>query len=328
MKSKLLLIAFGITLVCSWYAFAAADYAQIKKDISVMSQIVKGALKADPDCKQCRVSINGKYLAEQGVIFLIKGHSAGYSLIHIDGDNEYSYSYTFDDQTLRSFESLQGLEALEGLESLESLQGLEALKGLESLESLEHLPEMLSEIIASVSSSAIPDSQGVEFARIIRIVDDTTRESLREIRRARRDLIQEIRENEIEMIHIEEADQRQLEASIREMEEQVRALEDQQRVIAKEAQLSRQEYQKKRDEQRHKKFVVRQAQRELMQRKVLAAFCDYGTTLRSLPPGEKVTLIFENSSEEDTIMVFDRNEVTTCDRGKEDLKKQAITYNF
>jgi hypothetical protein len=313
MKTKLLLIVFGITLACSWFAIAANDYAQIKKDVSVMSEIVKGAFKADPDCKRCSVSIKGKYLAEQGVIFLIKGHSAGHSFIHINGDDDYNFNYTFDDETLRSLESLENLDALEGLGAL------------------EHLPEMVTSIVSGVSAVSIPDypdAPDVELTQVIRVVDSATRDALREIRRERRELQQEIRENEIELIHMEEADQKRLQENVRELEIAAEALENRQRELQLKAQATQQEFQKKRDEQRHQILVAKQAQQELVQSKVLEAFCDYGPTLRSLPSKEKITLIFESSNKQDTIMVFDQNEVTACERGKEELKEKAIAYNF
>ena len=314
MKTKLLLTASTIMLACSWYALAATDYAQIKKDVSVMSDIVKGAFRADTDCERCNISIKGRYLAEQGVIFMIKGHSSGYSFIQINSDDEHSYSYSFDDDTLESLEALEELEALEGL---------------------EHLPEMISTIISGVavgvSAASMPDSPHspeVELTQVIRVVEGASRESLREIRSERRELHQEIRENQIELIHMEEADQKQLEENIRELEIAARELENKQQEIEEKTRATRVEFQKEREKHRHQKLVERQAQQELVQSKVLEAFCDYGPTLRSLPSSEKITLIFESSNREDTIMVFDQKEITACERGKEELRKKAIAYNY
>jgi hypothetical protein len=317
MKTKLLFTASAILLAGSFYALAATDYTQIKKDVIVMAEIVKGAFKADPECKRCNVSIKGTYLAEQGVMFMIQGHSASHSFIHINDDHDYRYSYTFDDDTLESLEALEGLEGLEGLESL------------------EQLPEMISGIMSGVSAgvaaasmSDSSDSSELELTHFIRVIESSTRESLREIRRERRDLQQEIRENQIELIHMDEADQKRLQENIKEMETAALELESRQMEIENKTRDSQREVTKQRDKQRQQKLAAQQAQQELIQSKVLEAFCDYGPTLRSLPSKEKITLIFENSNKEDTIMVFDQNEITACERGKEELKKKAIAYNF
>jgi hypothetical protein len=284
-------------MASSSYALAAGDYERLKKDVGVMSQIIDSVFKADKECGQCKVSIVGKYLADQGIVFLVNRRSHGFSWIS-GGDSHNGYNFSIDD-----------------------------------FEEFEHIPQMVEGIIADVFPSIpdAPDAPREDWARIIRITGDSTREALREIRRERRELQQEIRENEIEIIHMEEDEAKALEASIKEMEKAMAELEKQQAQIEEKVHTNREEYRKTREEARQKKAQLRQEQQELIQDKVLQAFCDYGSALRSLPSKEKVTIIFENTHTEprqDTVLVFDQNKITDCNRDKGSLRGQALTYLF
>ena len=142
------------------------------------------------------------------------------------------------------------------------------------------------------------------------------------------DLEQEIRESQIEMIHMEEDEQKRLQSDLEELHKEVTILSNKQQQIEGKAHAAREEARLEREQQRQKKLAAQKARQELVQDKVLEAFCDYGSTLRSLPAKEKITLIFEDSSKQDTIMVFDQKEVTACERGEEGLRDQAISYLF
>lgn len=295
MKISLLVLAFVVTIASSWYALAAADYERLKKDAIVMSQIIDSVFHADKECKRCNIKVAGKYLAGQGMVFLVNNRSHGFSWI-TGGDSSNSYSFSIGD-----------------------------------FEDLEYIPEMVEGILADVLPSLpdIPDGDWTQ--RIIRITGESTREALREIRRERRDLQQEIREQEIEMIHMEEDEANALEASINEMESAIHELENKQHQIEEKAQSSREEYRKTREAARQKKALLREEQQELVQNKVLEVFCDYGATLRSLPAKEKITIIFENTHSkpsQDTILVFDQSKITDCDRDKGSLRGQALSYLF
>jgi hypothetical protein len=297
MKIRLVILASIVAMASSSYALAADDYERLKKDVGVMSQIIDSVFKADKECGQCKVSVVGKYLADQGIVFLVNSRSHGFSWIS-GGDSHNNYSFSIDD-----------------------------------FEDFEHIPEMVEGIIADVLPSIpdVPDVPREDWTRIIRITGDSTREAIREIRRERRELQQEIRENEIEMIHMEEDEAKTLEASIKEMEKAMVELEKQQAQIEEKVHTNREEYRKTREEARKKKTQLRQEQQKLIQDKVLQAFCDYGSALRSLPSKEKVTIIFENTHTEprqDTVLIFDQNKITDCNRDKGALRGQALTYLF
>ncbi len=297
MKIRILVLASVVAMAFSWYALAADNYDRLKKDVGVMSQIIDSVFKADKECKQCKVKIVGKYLADQGIVFLVNNRSHGFSWSN-SGDFSTGYSFSFDD-----------------------------------FEGMEHIPEMVEGILADVLPS-IPDVHGAsaeDWATIIKITGDSSRQALRVIRRERRGLQQEIRENEIEIIHMDEDEAKALETSIKELEKAVVELEKQQNQIEEKVQSHREEYRKTREESRQKKAQRRQEQQVLIQDKVLQAFCDYGATLRSLPSKEKITIIFENTHTEprqDTVLVFDQGKITDCNRDKGSLRGQALSYVF
>lgn len=297
MKIRILVLASVVAMAFSWYALAADNYDRLKKDVGVMSQIIDSVFKADKECRQCNVKIVGKYLADQGIVFLVNSRSHGFSWIN-RGDASAGYNFSFDD-----------------------------------FEELEHIPEMVHGILADVLPSIphVPGAPGEDWATIIKITGDSSRQALRVIRRERRELQQEIHENEIEIIHMDEDEAKAVEASIKELEKAVVELEKQQNQIEEKAQSNREEYRKTREEARQKKAQRRQEQQVLIQDKVLQAFCDYGATLRSLPSKEKITIIFENTHTEprqDTVLVFDQGKITDCNRDKGSLRGQALSYVF
>jgi hypothetical protein len=296
MKIIVVALASIVATASSWYALAAGDYERLKKDVGVMSQIIDSVFKADTECRQCKVNIDGKYLANQGIVFMVKSRTHTFSWT---GSNDSSNSYNFS---------------------------------IDDFEEFEHIPEMVEGIIADVLPSIprMPASRE-DWTHNIEITGDSTREALREIRRERRELQQDIRENEIEIIHMEEVEAKALESAIKEMEKAAMELEKQQAQIEDKVRTTREEYRKTREESLQKKAQLRAEQQEVIQDKVLQAFCDYGSTLRSLPSKEKVSIIFENTHTEtrqDTVLVFDQNKITDCDRNKGSLREQALTYLF
>ncbi len=295
MKTRFLFLAFFITVASSWYALAATDYGRLKKDVSVMSEILKSAFKADSDCRGCSVRVDGMYLAEQGVVFTIASSGSNRYAWAVGDDGDHHFNFSFENS---------------------------------EFEGLEDLPEMVEEIVAGVMP-VIPSMP--EVSSVIRIVDDSTREALREIRRDRRELQQELRESEIEMIHVEEEQRRELEKEITKLERQRQQLDDKQQQIEDKMNITRQELLKEREGRRMQKQARLQEQQKLVQNKVLDAFCDYGSTLRSVPGKEKITIVFKNTSldpNQDTVMVLDQDEVIACDRGKNSLRNQATSYQF
>ena len=293
---KLILAGLTLSIGLSLYAFAAQDYTRLKKDVGVMNQIVNSAFRADGECRGCKIDVQGKYLADQGFLFIV---SSGKHIWINSHDLDFSgYSYYFDD---------------------------------EDLADLEFIPGMVSNIVNGVIAAVPGAPDAPEVVRRVEIIDDSTRSKLREVRQDRRNLEQKIRENEIELIHAEDEERDTIRARVREVQAEVAKLEGKEAEIKVKVAAAREEVRKEREEKRLQRERALATQQKLVEAKVLQAFCDYGSTLRSLPDPEKVTIIFEDTQrdpEADTIYVFDRDDVVECDRGENSMKEKALTYMF
>ena len=292
---KLTLLLLTLVIGASWYVFADQDYSRLKKDVGVMNQIIQSAFSVE-GCRGCAIKVEGKYLADQGFLFIVASSRA---FSFNTEDFEFSnFSYYFSE---------------------------------EDMEELENIPEMVTNIVNGVIDAVPVAPTAPEIVHQVKIVDDSTRIALREIRRERRHIEQQIRENEIELIHADEDDRKELEAHVRELEEEVATLESRQEEVAQRVTESREKQRQLAEEKRQKREQVRSQQQNLVQAKVLQAFCDYGSTLRSLPNSERVTIIFEsarNDSTEDTIYVLEKDDVVDCDRDEDALKSRALSYRF
>ena len=110
MKFKVL---FMSTIISSSIVAATAapgpDYSKIRKDLNVMSQVVKSAFNDNDECKGCSVKVATNYLADQGAVFTVSTylnrHSYSYSN---NGDN----TFVIKDSTFDRLAPLAELEAL------------------------------------------------------------------------------------------------------------------------------------------------------------------------------------------------------------------------
>ena len=290
--STTLLIATVVT-VTSLAAVAAPDYSRLKKDVSVMTQILKSAFSSDTDCRGCRIRVDGLYLAKQGFLFTV--HDVDGRWFHEQHDDE-SMAFVFR---------------------------------AEELEAMEEIPHMVSQLVSEVTS-AIPQFEA-EIEQMTSRIDGSTRNTLRDLRRDRRDLQRDLREQEIELIHADDSEKVDIENEIANLEQQMEALEEKEEVIQNKVMAQRDEMRRQADAKREERNQKRREQQEKIETRVLQAFCDYGSTLQSLPSSENVTVIFDNNQREsdaDTIYVFARGDVINCNRDKNKLQLQALKYQF
>ena len=117
MKIRIVVLASVVAMASSWYALAAGDYERLKKDVGVMSQIIDSVFKADKECGHCKVKVAGKYLADQGIVFLVNSRTHRFSWTN-GGDSSNSYSFSIED--FEEFERLpEVVTRLAGLERLD-----------------------------------------------------------------------------------------------------------------------------------------------------------------------------------------------------------------
>tara|TARA_B100000315_G_scaffold46752_1_gene41541 strand:+ start:663 stop:1568 length:906 start_codon:yes stop_codon:yes gene_type:complete len=294
-----LMILIGLT---GSLAYAAADYDRIRKDISVMSQIVRGAFDDDADCRRCKVSVDGSYLAEQGAVFTIVP-----SPIHL---------------------RITGSEVGE----VSRFQDWD----FSDLDDLAEIPAMVSEILAEVD---IEIGNGRHYGTRRedgRIIDRESRGRMRAISRERRHLEEEVRDIEIDLIHSEEDERLEQEERLAELSKRLEGLNEKSEQLDELLAERRSAYEERRQKERDAVNVRIQERLMEYENLILATFCDYGANLKSVPNDERITVILENnvrtrSNTHSKIYVFKKKDLTACqgdDIGSDKLIERAIVYNF
>jgi hypothetical protein len=275
------------------HSFAAPDYERMRKDINIMIGIVKSAFENDEDCNSCQVQITGHYLADQGVVFNVTPASRGYA---------YAFKTNDFEENVEVF--AEGMAAI---------------------------PLVVEDILASVemglandSFSAITIDTDGDWSEQSRIARQALREARAELREANR----ELREIEIEAIHAEQEELNELEAReaevLQEMERLASQEEKIQEDIASQVEAKRNEIEKK----RAKRMEAKRQQFEDMETLVLNTFCDYSSTMRSLPRNERVSVIVSKGEDQSNIYVFEQSELADCDSSKTDVRDHALSYAF
>ena len=101
MKFKLALLTAIISTASVVAASAATspDYNKIRKDLNVMSQVIKGAFEDNEDCTGCQVKITTNYLAEQGAVFTIGTYRNSHSFSYSSSDD---HAFVIKESTLQS----------------------------------------------------------------------------------------------------------------------------------------------------------------------------------------------------------------------------------
>lgn len=292
---NLLLHVTGIVAATSiaFYSFAAPDYDRMHKDINIMIGIVKSAFENDADCRSCEVEITGHYLANQGVVFKVVPESHG----------RYAISTSDFENNVEVF--AEGMAAI-------PLFVEDILAGVEV--------SLANEDFAGFAIQA--DGDWSEQARI-------ARQALREARAELREANRELREIEIEAIHAEDEELSELEAREAELLHQMKQLSGQEDQIQED--LANQLEEKRRAAKAKKvaREEKRQQRFEEMETLVLNTFCDYSSTMRSLPRNERVSVIVsKDDDEQSNVYVFEQSNLEDCDSSKTNVRDHALSYAF
>lgn len=271
------------------YTFAAPDYDRIKKDINIMIGIVKSSLQDNKDCRRCGVKISGHYLADQGVVF------------NVNASGGFSYNF-------KTFSDIEVPEA----------PSVIAINGL--------VEEIMEDVEISFGSG---DGHSWEFHTEDFLSENReVQRELREARREMRELSREIRELELEAIHAEADELKRLEEREQELKAEFATAEAEHDRISERLNRYAEERTKEREAKRAEKLAARQQQFKQMEDIVLASFCDYSSTIRNLPKGEKVSIIFSKGDDESNVYVFEQAKLENCDSRKADVRQHALTYAF
>ncbi len=301
MKLKVMLVGMtaSISLLAAVTVAAKNDYSKIRKDVSVMAGIIKGAFQDNDACKGCRIKVETTYLAQQGAVFTIKTY------------------------------------AVRGFAIAGSHDGHGSFYDLRSLQSLEHIPEIVNSILVEVDDSldditarieVVEEFDGADFSRRHVYID---RSSVRELGRKTRDLEFQMRDYEIELLHAEdEADRKRLEDSIRSLEKDIEALAVRREGVNRKYETARKERDAERQAQRAERARKRTQKLVRTQEVIMQTFCDYGSTLRNLPNDEYVSVVFERKDDSSSIFVLNKDQVANCKSDGNGLMKKALTYQF
>ncbi len=294
-KHSLLLDVAAVITVSSiaLNSFAAPDYERMRKDINIMIGIVKSAFENDEDCRSCQVKITGHYLADQGVVFNVTPAARG-----------YAYAFKTDDFEENIEEFAEGMAAI---------------------------PLVVEDILAGVEISlADEDFSGFtisgegDWSENSRIARQALREARAELREANR----ELREIEIEAIHAEQEELTELEQREAEVMKELERLSSEEEKIQERFSSQAEAKRKKIEMQRAKRSEAKRQQFEEMETLVLNTFCDYSSTMRSLPRNERVSVIVSKGEDESNIYIFEQSELADCDSSESNVRDHALSYAF
>ena len=149
---------------------AENDYSKVKRDIQVMTQVIKGSFENLEECADCKIKIESNYLASQGAVFSITP-SRGFSFIFNDRDFNFQIP-NFPEALERSNIELErdGF-ATEDKELSDMVEGI--------MEGVELGLSGLSDVISG---------EGFEAHALSYNTNSLMRDALRELRRAEREL--------------------------------------------------------------------------------------------------------------------------------------------
>lgn len=288
-------------LFCSAGAAAAdPDFERIHKDVTVMSNIIKGAFEADDSCRGCQPRIDSSYLANQGAVFTIRLNS------------------------WRSFQTVSGNNSNFSF----VVPAPDEVKHIEITEVVSDVLDNLGSVMDDVGSRIEFKMSDLENHETLLRIDSEARRALRELNRERRDLEYERREYEIELIHADEDTRRDIERQISELEKGINTIEMKQSELNKAYEAERKERELARQAKREKAIQQAEAQLAAVEDVVIRSLCDYGATLKNIPEKEHVSLLFEQNNEDQTkVFVMDMNDVQGCQKA-DVLRSDATVYKF
>lgn len=289
-----------LLLASATTANAAPDIERIHKDVMVMSNTIELAFKQDESCNHCDPKIEASYLAKQGAVFTIRANS--WRSFHI-GQESDDFSFV-----------IPPIETTE-------------VRRVE-------IKQMVGDILDGVGIVMDEVGSQIEFIAdmedgdsIIRI-DSETRRGLRELNRERREIEYRRREHEIELIHADEDERKDLEKRIQVLEEEITALESRQVKLSKTYEAEKKVREAARQAKRQKAKNEADAQLALIEGIVLRSLCDYGATLKNIPDDEHVSVVFEQKNDaRQRIVVMEIDDISSCKDAK-DLKSDATSYLF
>lgn len=323
-KQRTAVCAVTASLLGGASTVAQTDYAEVRRDVEVLSRALQAASGGTGHGDSGVAHIEGSYLSGQGIVLRIHGHGLGHrSFVHFDGDSDLDVNFVALGEDIGAFveEIVGGIEiGMEGLgETLANIAPPPPVPP--SVMIAEELDDDLNALTDALT----------EHSRELQL---QAKELRKEQASARRELAAAQREFEQRMEDYE----RQLESGGNDAE--ARALYERAESAMEEARrqyrAGRAAYTDKRKEIRKERQEERQERIAALASTTLDNFCRYGTSLRSLPADERITLVFDGmggdgTGDQDLFYVIRKADFTECLSGDiegTELKERADYYSF
>jgi len=295
-----------------------ADYADMQKQLNIMSDIIKSSVGVQKGRKGSKISnIQTTYLKGQGVVFTISSGS------HSNRWGNFNFNFTMPD-----------LPVMPPLPVKPVAPGANTGGHDYDDEGDSIFSEDFNERMSNAFESA---NRGYE-----RAVDsmERSRDVYRELKNDQRDLRNEVRDLQREKRDLEYQMRRADDKSKAELGKQMAKLSSRQAEFEKtRAELSKKSEQLRNEQnsQRTKQDNERSAFYKELNQSLAETLCLYGNGLKALPKNENVSMIIksggskENRRYKDQIFVFSKKDISACSSDKitsSKLLAQGNGYQF
>lgn len=296
-----------VLLASNVYA-AEKDYADMHKQINIMSDIIKSSVTVQKGRKQSKINgIDSLYLAGQGIVFTISSSSSS----HHWG----SYNFNFSMPTM----------------PVPPVAPVPPLSSGDDNEFFERETEEFIEQSIEIASDG--------YERAIEVFQEH-RDDFRDLRNEQRDIAYQVRDLERETRDIEYQLRRADDETKAELQKEINALakkkakvEESRKMIEDQVAKVKEKQQKEQAEQEK----IRSEYFSTLTNGLAETLCLYGNGLKALPKNERVSIILKSGGDKegrrykDKIYVFNKKDISACSADKinvSQLLDKGLGYQY
>lgn len=283
---------------------ATDSYKQMRKEISIMSNILNSTLK-EQDNKQFRSGrVEATYLKNQGIVFNISTSSKRMSF----GDINI---------VVPDFSAIREVAPVIAPEDWAA--------GRVSEEEVERVTEQAMRAYEQIAEGS---REMAEYQRELAEEARELRDQQRELARDIRDIERRKRDLEFELRHADEKHKQKISQKLKALEEKQAKYKEEERRFSQDATSITSKLKADKLERHKRTQQARTAFYQQVEQSISETMCDYGAGLKSLDKGENVTFVLENAGPKsrkgvmDKIYVFKKKDISACVAGK--LKAQGL----
>jgi len=259
----------------------AEQYADMHKQLAIMSNIIKSSTKYDTSKKMPKISqVETTYLKGQGVVFTIKTSSSFFNL------SRFNFSMPHMPQAPQAPDVSGRFDGDLG-EIVEDAMDVASESWEIAVESMSEQREAYREL----------------------------RDQQRELSSQSRDIEREIRDLDYQNRHSDKESDKAIAKQKKSLVEQKAKLEKSRKKLAKKTA----DLKTKQKIEKEKKTLAQQQYYRSLSQLIGETFCSYGNTLKALPNNEKISVILKGAAQSkqrntvnDKIYVFKKQDVINC----------------